>query len=125
MTDAPMSAPVAPHRRHPAWWAFLGHRLSGIALACFLPFHFLALATVLDAARFDAFVVWTDHPLVRAAEWGLVVALALHLTFGLRLLAVEFSGGWRDSDPARRSWILPSVVLSVIAGMAFLLGALM
>ena len=114
---------VRPHRNHPGWWAFLGHRISGLALAAFLPFHFLALATVLDAARFDGFIAWTEHPLVRAAEWGLVVLLAIHLSFGLRLLAVEF-GPWTDRDPARTRWVLPSVVLSLLAGMGFLFGAL-
>ena len=114
---------VAPHRHHPGWWAFLGHRLSGLALAAFLPFHFLALATALDAARFDALMVWTEHPLARAAEWGLVAALTLHLTFGLRLLAVEL-GPWTDRDPGRGRWILPSVVLSALAGTAFLIGSL-
>ena len=27
---------VPPHRNHPGYWAFLGHRLSGLALALFL-----------------------------------------------------------------------------------------
>lgn len=115
--------PVAPHRRHASYWAFVGHRLSGLALAAFLPFHFLALATSLDDARFDALLVWTENPLARAAEWGLVAALALHLSFGLRLLAIEL-GPWTDRDPARRSWIVPSLVISVIAGTAFLIGSL-
>ena len=34
-------------RNHPAWWAFLVHRVSGLALAIFLPLHFLALAMAL------------------------------------------------------------------------------
>ena len=114
---------VAPHRNHPGWWAFIGHRLSGLALAGFLPFHFLALATALDDARFDALLVWTENPLARFAEWGLVAALALHLMFGLRLLAIEF-GPWTDRDPGRASWIVPSVVLSALAGTAFLIGSL-
>lgn len=114
---------VRPHRRHPGYWAFLGHRLSGLALAAFLPFHFLALATALDRSRFDALLVWTETPLARAAEWGLVAALALHLLFGLRLLAIEL-GPWTDRDPGRARWILPSVIVSALAGTAFLIGSL-
>ncbi len=78
---------------------------------------------MLQAARFDALIVWTEQPLVRAAEWGLVAALALHLGFGLRLLAIELFP-WSDRDPARASWIVPSVVLSALIGTAFLLGSL-
>lgn len=35
------------HRNHAGWWAALLHRLSGLALAIFLPLHFLALGTAL------------------------------------------------------------------------------
>ena len=42
-------------RNHPGHWAFIAHRLSGVALALFLPFHFLMLGLALDgAAAFDA-----------------------------------------------------------------------
>ena len=32
----------------------------------------------------------TDTPLVKFAEGGIVVALALHMALGLRVLAIEF-----------------------------------
>jgi fumarate reductase subunit D len=67
------------------------HRLSGIALAIFLPLHFLALATALNGANaLDAFLELTRQPLVKFSEWGLVIALAIHMALGLRVLAVEF-----------------------------------
>ena len=34
-------------RKHPAYWAFVVHRVSGVALALFLPLHFWALAEAL------------------------------------------------------------------------------
>ena len=71
--------------------AALLHRLSGIALAIFLPLHFLALATALDGAKaLDAFLTVTRQPLVAFASAGIVIALAIHLTLGLRVLAIEF-----------------------------------
>ena len=83
-------------RNHPAFWAFLVHRVSGIALAAFLPLHFLVLGSALQGeARFGALIAWSEQPLVHAAEWGLVLLLAAHLTGGLRLLALEFLP-WRD-----------------------------
>lgn len=67
------------------------HRLSGIALAIFLPLHFLALATALNGANaLDTFLALTRQPLVAVLEWGIVVALAVHMALGLRVLAVEF-----------------------------------
>ena len=64
-------------RSHPAYWAFLMHRLSGLALALFLPLHFWALGQALHgAAALDGFLKLADQPLFKLAEWGLVVLLA-------------------------------------------------
>ncbi len=104
---------IRPARNHPAWWAFLVHRLSGIALAFFLPAHFLAMGTALNgAAALDRFLSWTDQPLVIAGEWGLVILLAAHLAGGLRLLVLEFLP-WRE-------W--QKVLAAVAAGFALLAG---
>ena len=78
-------------RRQPGFAAALLHRLSGIALAIFLPLHFFALASALDgAAVLDSFLAVTRTPLVRASECVLIAALATHMTLGLRILAIEF-----------------------------------
>ncbi len=80
----------ASHRQR-GFIAALLHRLAGIALAIFLPLHFLALATALNGAHaLDSFLALTRQPLVQFAEIGIVVALAVHLTLGLRVLAIEF-----------------------------------
>ncbi|MEA3194667.1 MAG: fumarate reductase subunit [Betaproteobacteria bacterium] len=68
-------------------WAAHVHRVSGVALALFLPLHFWALG---NALQLDSFLVWTQQPLVKLGEWGIVVALAAHLGGGLRVLAIEF-----------------------------------
>jgi succinate dehydrogenase subunit D len=80
----------ASHRQR-GFVAAMLHRLSGIALAVFLPLHFLALATALNGAdALDSFLALTRQPLVAVLEWCIVVALAIHLTLGVRVLAVEF-----------------------------------
>jgi fumarate reductase subunit D len=82
---------IRASHRQPGFWAALLHRLSGIALAIFLPVHFLALGTALRGVdSLDAFFVATNTPAVKAAECAIVVALALHMTLGLRVLAIEF-----------------------------------
>ncbi|MGH8801830.1 MAG: succinate dehydrogenase, cytochrome b556 subunit [Casimicrobiaceae bacterium] len=103
------------HDRHVGWWAFVVHRVSGIALALFLPLHFWALSRALGGeARLDAFLRWTDAPAVRASEWGIVVLLALHLTGGLRVLALEFLPwrGWQKTLAATAA----GVSLAIAAG---------
>ena|SRR5262249_54956287 len=88
-------------RRHAGWWAFAVHRVSGIALAIFLPLHFLVLAQALrGAAALDTVLAWTQHPLVKATEVILVFLLAIHLGGGLRLLLAEFAGWERARQSA-------------------------
>jgi len=51
------------NRGHPAFWAFLVHRISGVVLAIFLPLHFLALSQALAGeGALDAFLAWTQQP---------------------------------------------------------------
>ena len=79
------------HRRQPLYLAFLLHRLSGLGLALFLPFHFYVLGLALEGSqRLDGFLHWSEQSLVKFAEFGLVFLLAVHFFGGLRLLALEF-----------------------------------
>jgi fumarate reductase subunit D len=95
------------------WVAHL-HRISGIALALFLPLHFWALG---NALQLDSFLAWTEQPLVKAGEWAIVVALAAHLAGGLRVLAIEFLD-WHEWQKSLAA-IAAAVTLAV--GLAFAL----
>lgn len=107
--------------RHPSWWAFVVHRVSGVALAVFLPIHFWALGEALrGAAGLDAFLRWADAPAVRASEWAIVVLLALHLTGGLRVLALE----WLPWRGWHRSLAAAAAGVSLVVAAAFLVDLL-
>lgn len=105
-------------RNHPAYWAFIVHRVSGVLLTLFLPAHFWALGQALHGeAGLEAFLRWTDQPLVKAAETVLVLLLAAHMAGGLRLLALEFLA-WRNWQ---KSLLAAAAGVSLAAGLAFLL----
>ncbi len=105
-------------RNHPAYWAFIVHRLSGVLLALFLPLHFWALGQALQgAAALDGFLRWTEQPLVKFAETGLVLLLAAHMAGGLRLLALEFLE-WREWQ---KTLLAAAAGISLVAVLAFLL----
>jgi fumarate reductase subunit D len=107
------------NRQHAAYWAFLVHRISGVALALFLPVHFTALAQALRGeAALEGFLRWTRVPLVEASEVALVFLLAAHLTGGLRLLFVEFVG-WRSE--AQKALIATAGGAAVFCALAFAL----
>jgi len=105
-------------RAHPAYWAFLMHRLSGLALAIFLPIHFWALGLALRGApALDGFLRFTDQGLFKFAEWGLVVLLTLHLMGGVRLLLIEFG----PAAGLRKNWIAAAAGVAAACGLAFAL----
>jgi fumarate reductase subunit D len=105
-------------RNHPGFWAFAVHRVSGIALAAFLPFHFWALAQALAGdAALERFLRWTDRPMVQLAEWGLVVLLAAHFGGGIRVLMLELLP-WREWHKAL---LAGAAALVLAAGLAFAL----
>lgn len=107
---------IRPARGHPAYWGFVVHRVSGIALAFFLPLHFFALSRAIHgAAALDSFLAWTANPLVKFAEWGLVVLLAAHLAGGLRVMALEFLG-WRASQ---KNLVAASAGFALLIGLVF------
>ena len=105
-------------RNHPAYWAFLVHRISGVALALFLPAHFWFLGSALKgAAAMDALLDWTHQPSVIAGEYLLVVLLGAHMAGGLRLLALEFLP-WREWQ---KTLAALAAAFALVAGFAFAL----
>jgi fumarate reductase subunit D len=104
-------------RNHPAYWAFLVHRVSGLLLTLFLPLHFWVLGQALRGEEgLDGFLRWTEQPLVKFAETVLIVLLAAHMAGGVRLLMLEFLP-WRDWQ---RSLLALATGASVAAGLVFL-----
>jgi fumarate reductase subunit D len=117
-----VSASAWRNRGHVAYWAFIVHRLSGLALTLFLPIHFLVLGQALEGeAALDVFLRWTQAPLVQASEIALVFLLAAHLTGGLRLLFVEFVG-WRSE--AQKMLIASAGGVAAFCALAFALNLL-
>lgn len=112
-----MTMHAAAHRTHALWLAFIVHRLSGLALAIFLPFHFLVLGLAINSeASLDGFLRWTDQPLVKLSEAALVGLLAVHMLGGLRLLTVE-NIGWFSGQ---RVWVALSMLAALVLAFAFL-----
>ncbi len=104
------------HRRNALWMAALVHRISGLALACFLPLHFLALGLAIDGeARLDGFLKWTANPLVKVAETGLVFVLAVHMLGGIRVLVIE-NLPWREGQ---KQLATAALILAGIAALVF------
>jgi fumarate reductase subunit D len=108
-----MTAAGLKHRGSALWIAAMIHRISGLMLAIFLPVHFFVLGLAVErGGRLDAFLRFTDQPLVKFAEGGLVFLLTVHLLGGLRVLVIE-NFAWRDDQKALAT--LAAAISAVIA----------
>lgn len=112
---------IGGHRNHTLWFAFLLHRVSGVALGLFLPLHFWVLSYALTAPEvLDGFLEWTDLAIVKFAEFGLVFLLAVHLFGGLRLMALE----WLPWTSGQKTAAAGAVAVSTLLAGIFLLRAI-
>lgn len=118
-----MSVPVegrrdTGYRRDLLWLVAIVHRISGVLLACFLPLHFLALGLALEGeAKLEGFLRWTDDPLFKFAETGLVFLLAVHLLGGIRIMLIE-NLPW---DPDQKRMATIAMLISLALAALFLL----
>ncbi|OAN76612.1 succinate dehydrogenase, cytochrome b556 subunit [Jannaschia sp. EhC01] len=109
------------NRAHPLWLAFIIHRLSGLALALFLPAHFWVMAmTLTNPDRFDAFAEITSLNLLKVAEFGLVFLLAVHMFGGLRLMAME----WLPWNGPQKTLAAGAAALSFFIATLFFMQAI-
>jgi len=118
-------APVRPsatgHRRNTLWLAAVVHRLSGLALALFLPLHFLFLGAALNGeAALQNAILWTENPLAKIAEAALVFLLGLHFLGGLRVLVIE-TLAWRDNQ---KQMAAAAATVAAVAAFIFFIRAL-
>jgi fumarate reductase subunit D len=112
---------TAVARAHPLWLAYILHRLSGLALALFLPLHFWVLAMAMtDPARLDGFLHMTENGIVKLAEFGLVFLLAVHMFGGLRVMAME----WLPWTPPQKTLAAGAVAMSFLIACLFFLKAI-
>ncbi|MEL6961934.1 MAG: succinate dehydrogenase, cytochrome b556 subunit [Pseudomonadota bacterium] len=109
------------YRRQALWIAYILHRVSGLLLALFLPVHFYVLALALhDQAALDEVLHWTQNPLVKFAEFGLVFLLAVHFFGGLRLMAME----WLPWSDHQKTYAAASAAVAFLISGSFLLSAI-
>ena len=119
-----MKSHTTAHRRSGLWIAAMVHRLSGLALACFLPLHFLALGLAINGeAQLDRFLEWTTNPLVKLAETILVFLLTVHMLGGIRVLLIENlpeNLPWREGH---KQLAAAAIAAAALAAIAFLVRA--
>lgn len=79
------------YREREGYWAWLLHRVSGVAVVVFLFLHVLDTSLVgFGPAAYESFVAIYRAPLFRVLEVALVGAVLYHGINGLRVIVVDF-----------------------------------
>lgn len=115
---------IAQQRLSLSYMAFILHRLSGLGLVCFLPFHFLVLGLGLEGdAALNEVLAYTEKPIIKAGEFILIVLFSLHLLLGIRVLIIEWMP-WPNYGGLRAGWIFGAVAVALILGWIFIDGVM-
>ncbi len=106
------------YRRHAGSWAWILHRLSGVALVLYLCLHLWELHTLAYASPVD----FNHHMLTfeslgfKFLEWFLLGIVLVHALNGIRIMIVDFFGGARYHRKLNLIMVILFVVLMGFAG---------
>lgn len=100
------------YKRHSGSWAWILHRLTGIALVVYIILHLWELHTLAYASEyhFNHKMLVFQNLFFKFTEWALLGVVFLHALNGIRIMIVDFYGGARYHKK-----------LMIILGIVFLL----
>lgn len=100
------------YKRHSGSWAWILHRLTGIALVVYIILHLWELHTLAYASEnyFNQKMLIFQTLFFKFTEWALLGVVFLHALNGIRIMIVDFYGGARYHKK-----------LMVILGLVFVL----
>lgn len=96
-TDTMFSKIFLFYRRHAGSWAWILHRLSGVALVLYICLHLWELHTLAYANpdRFNHHMLTFQSIGFKFLEWSLLGVVLVHALNGIRIMVVDFFGGAR------------------------------
>ncbi|MCS7230092.1 MAG: succinate dehydrogenase, cytochrome b556 subunit [Candidatus Kryptonium sp.] len=85
---------VASYKKEAGGWAWIIHRISGIALTAYLYVHIYALSALAKGKEaFDAEMALFKKPVFKFLEWVLFAFVLAHTLNGIRIVLVDFGKG--------------------------------
>lgn len=98
-------------------WAWVGHRLTGLALVAYVFLHlsFISTASMAEGgASFDSLMETTSKPLFVAMDFLLVIVVIYHAMNGLRVVLFDLGVGIRRQKMV--FWITMAISAVLIVG---------
>jgi succinate dehydrogenase / fumarate reductase cytochrome b subunit len=110
------SRPVQRYKLRVGMFAWILHRLSGVALVGYLVIHVWGLKAITNPEAYNALITSYHAPIFKVGEFLLLGAVIYHALNGLRIVLIDFVG-WSPNQ-RRLFWTLGAVaaVLLVVGG---------
>ena len=101
-------------------WAFVMHRVSGLALSVYLIMHIYVVSSLYQPENFDKVMAFLNQPLFKLLEIGLLGSVLYHALNGLRVGLIDFADG--TSKHALIFWVLMALgaVIFIVGAIPFL-----
>lgn len=101
------------YRIRTGMFAWMAHRLSGVALVVYLVVHIWGLKSLTDPASFNALITQYHAPIYKVGEFMLLAAVVYHALNGLRIVLIDLLG-WSPNQK-KLFWTLGAVAVVLIA----------
>ena len=107
---------VQRYRVRTGMFAWMAHRLSGVAIVVYLIIHVWGLKALTDRAAFNELIAGYHQVIFKLGEVALLAAVVYHALNGLRIVLIDFLG-WSPKQK-RLFWTLfvVAVLLIVVGG---------
>lgn len=110
---------ITRYRMKTGTWAFVLHRLAGLALMAYLPLHIYVTGSLTKGPEeFNAVMALLDHPVFHFLEWGLLGIVLYHALNGLRLIALDL--GWMADLQGQKRLFLAFIGCGAVVWLAAL-----
>ncbi len=102
-------------------WAWIYHRITGIALIGYLFLHIYSLSTLTGGREvFESKMQSFTSPLFMALEWILLIFVLFHSLNGIRIVLVDWADGARYHKTLYRiSWIAGIILFLAMGYIMF------
>ncbi|MGB9696698.1 MAG: succinate dehydrogenase, cytochrome b556 subunit [Ignavibacteria bacterium] len=112
---------TAKYKKDAGSWAWIYHRISGIALIGYLFLHIYSLSTLTQGKEaFEAKMKTFLSPAFMVLEWILFIFVLFHSLNGIRIVLVDLADGARyHKQLYRASWVIGVVIFLVMGFVMF------
>lgn len=109
----PRSQPVQRYRLRVGMFAWMLHRLTGLALVGYLVVHIWGLKAITNPEAYNALITSYHAPIFKVGEFLLLGAVIYHALNGLRIVLIDFMG-WSPNQ-RKLFWTLGAVAAVLFA----------